>query len=327
MPPFTIRSFTVTDIPAALAIGNDGAALSPERLAEARAEYEGWPAERYYRARWVAENDDKVVVGWGEITHRPWQFHPDKYGLHVEVAPDRRRQGAGGLILERLIGELRARQALLARAFALEGDAESIGFLTHRGFREVWRELESRLDVTAFDPRTFAGAEERVARQDVTITTLADEMSRDPGVLREVYDLSSASQDDPQLDPVTPLPFEEFVAGEISGAKSLPEAWFLARSGGRLVGVSTLERVGDSVKTVESGYTGVHPQYRRRGIALALKLRTIAYARTHGYRHIQTGSNAVNAPMLHLNAALGFEPQPARITYEHRFEGRAGNLS
>ena len=67
---------------------------------------------------------------------------------------------------------------------------------------------------------------------------------------------------------------------------------------------------------LEPGFTAVHPAYRGRGIALALKLRTIAFTREHGYRYIKTGSNAVNERMLGINAALGFQPQPARITFE-----------
>ncbi|MBK8138165.1 MAG: hypothetical protein IPK52_20520 [Chloroflexi bacterium] len=37
-------------------------------------------------------------------------------------------------------------------------------------------------------------------------------------------------------------------------------------------------------ETMFNGLTGVHSAYRRRGIALALKLLTIQYAKAHGAR-------------------------------------------
>ena len=47
---------------------------------------------------------------------------------------------------------------------------------------------------------------------------------------------------------------------------------------------------------------------------MALKLRTIGYARNAGYREIRTW-NSTNRPMLAINEALGFARQPAWITF------------
>jgi mycothiol synthase len=246
----------------------------------------------------------------------PWHFHPRKYAVDVQVAPDDRGRGHGTTLLVRLLDDLRIRDALSARAVAVESDLASISFLTHRGFQEVWRNLWSRLDVTTFDPRQFAHAWPRVEAQGVTLTTLADEMDREPGVIRDVYELYTA--DDPaqiELDPVTPPSFERFLAEEIHGPGAMLDAWFLALDGARVVGMSTLERLGDGGDMVETGVTVVHPEHRRRGIAMALKLATIAYAREHGHRSIQTDSNATNEPMLAINRVLGFHSEPARITF------------
>ncbi len=60
----------------------------------------------------------------------------------------------------------------------------------------------------------------------------------------------------------------------------------------------------------------MHPDHRRRGIALALKLRAVEHARARGYRAIKTHSNAINTGMLALNTALGFRPGPAMVTFE-----------
>jgi len=223
-----------------------------------------------------------------------------------------RRQGVGGALLARTV------DALLLRAVATEDDAEAVGFLTRRGFREVWREIPSELDLAGFDGAPFAA---RAAPAGVAITTLADERARTPLVLRELYGLHTfCNLGQQELDGITPRPFEEFVAGQVGGPQAMPEAWYLARDGGGLVGMSSLERLPDAPDTLEPGYTAVHPAHRRRGIALALKLRAIEHARAHGYRSITTHSNAINAGMLALNTALGFRPGPAMVTFELRLD-------
>jgi len=317
MTTIRVRRFAESDLTACLAIGNTVDPAHPVSLSEARRDDDAWNAERYHRSRFVAEEEGGGILGWGQIAHTPWQLHPHKYRLSLEVHPEHRRRGVGGLLLEQLLEELRVRTALLVRAVATEGDAKSIDFLTRRGFREVWRELDSRLELARFDPTPFASAAERVERQGVTITTLAAEMARDRAVLTELYELYvTCNRDTEQLDPLTDPPFEEFVANEVNGPRAIVEAWFLARADHRLIALSTLERLRGSSDVLESGFTGVHPAYRGRGIAPALKLRTIAFAREHGYHYIKTGSNAVNERMLGINAALGFRSQPARITFE-----------
>jgi GNAT superfamily N-acetyltransferase len=83
--------------------------------------------------------------------------------------------------------------------------------------------------------------------------------------------------------------------------------------------VSRLSRDSGQPGTLHVGFTGVHPIYRGRGIATALKLRTLEYARREGFREIRTQNDTTNAAMLHINAALGFATEPAWIIFEKRF--------
>lgn len=71
------------------------------------------------------------------------------------------------------------------------------------------------------------------------------------------------------------------------------------------MGISTLETINDSTD-VEVGFTAVRRDYRGRGIALALKLCTIAYAGAQGLSGIRTDNDSTNLAMWHINERLGF---------------------
>ena len=93
----------------------------------------------------------------------------------------------------------------------------------------------------------------------------------------------------------------------------MPDAYFIAKDGADYVGLSYLrprEADPNCVEpfNIQQLLTGVLPRYRRRGIAIALKIKTIDYARRHSFRRILTNSS--NPAMQALNAKLGFRPGP-----------------
>lgn len=313
-----VRPYADSDLAAIVGVRNHAVPEAATTVEQAAYRDSTWDASRCTRVRVVAEAGGQVV-GWGEIAHSPWRFHPRKLYLRLYVEPTVQGQGIGGMLHDRLLDELRRRDALLARASVAESRAGAIQFFVRRGYAEVERDWPSRLDVAGFDPGPFASADERVAKQGIAVTTLADELARDPLVVRPLYELANRGDlGAPSLDPLTPIPFEEWLKGEIDDPQLLPDAYFLARDGERLVGLSSLLRLAGQPDALDTGYTCVDPDYRGRGIAMALKLRAIAYARAHGYREIRTDNHSLNRPMLRINEALGFQRRPAKITFERK---------
>jgi GNAT superfamily N-acetyltransferase len=101
----------------------------------------------------------------------------------------------------------------------------------------------------------------------------------------------------------------------VNSPGSLPEAFFIAKAGDSYVGQSNLIRSEELSDVLYTEFTGVRREHRGRGIAMALKLRAIDYAKRHGYREIRTWNSSLNAPMLGINVKLGFVKQPLWITF------------
>jgi GNAT superfamily N-acetyltransferase len=315
--PIPLRPFRDDDYPRLVEIRNRVYPDYPESLDEIRHDDATWDSQRYGRLRLVAEDVDGRMVAYGQINHMPSQFHPRKFELDVVVDPGCQRRGIGSALYDRLLEELAARNALLTRAQVQESMSASVAFLARRGFDEVQREWESRLDVAAFDFASFSGADERVTQAGISITTLAAERERDPDVLGKLYQLhATCERDVPSVDPVTDVPVELFLARAIEAPGALADAHFLARHGERYVGLSSLFRSLEDPHILYQELTGVLRDYRGQGIAMALKLATVRYARTHGYREIRTWNDTRNRPMLRINEAMGFQKQPAWIVFE-----------
>ena len=87
------------------------------------------------------------------------------------------------------------------------------------------------------------------------------------------------------------------------------------------VGMSLLYKHTALPDVLKQSFTGVLPDYRGKGIALAMKLAGIERARAMGYREIRTENDSLNAPMLRINEALGFQREAARLTFERRLAG------
>lgn len=314
-----LRPFADADYVVCVAINNRVFPDHPETEAEWRHYASTFDTSRFFRLRVVAESPNGTVLGWGQLHHMPGQFHPDKYRLNVQVDPPYHGRGIGTAIYAQLLGVARARGAVAIRTFARESMRPTVDFALRRGFVEMRRSWESRLDVGAFDAAPFASAGPRVDAQGVTLTTLAAERERDPNALGQAYDLfCDCDRDVPSVDPVTAEPFEKFVRNEVEGPNAVLDGFFLAIDQGRYLAVSSLFKTEADRGVLYQGLTGVRREARGRGLAMALKLETVAYAKANGYREIRTWNDTANQPMLRINEAMGFARQPAWIEFEQR---------
>ena len=168
------------------------------------------------------------------------------------------------------------------------------------------------VDLAAFDVDAFNGAETAVERAGLRVATYR-ELEGDPDRDRKYAELDgTVGKDMPSTETPTPMGPEQFRRQIIESPDFLPDATLFALDGDRYVGVSALFGTpGDP--TLMNGTTGVLRDYRRRGIATALKLRNARWGRENGYARIRTWNEQGNRAMLGINERFGFVKQPAWI--------------
>jgi mycothiol synthase len=315
----TIRDLQEGDYAVVAEIQSAVSPDAPRTSTEIREEITRLDRSRYVSEWFVAEERaGGRVVAFGAYRHTPWAFHPHKYRINLNVHPRYQSRGIGTRMMDQMLDALERRGAEQIMSYAREDRANAVAFLSRYGFSEYARDFEARLDVERCDLRTFGGYEERVSVRGITITTLARELEIDPHCLRAVYEVMGvldigAPREDPDLPMVMPL--SDFLAHDIHHPNALHDAFFLAKIGDFLVGMSALKRTGAQPEVLHQQLTGVLPEYRGIGIATALKLRTIAYAQRHGYREIRTWNSSRNTAMLAINTKFGFKRQPAWVAF------------
>jgi RimJ/RimL family protein N-acetyltransferase len=100
-------------------------------------------------------------------------------------------------------------------------------------------------------------------------------------------------------------------AAEIEKPSRRPELCFIALAGDEVVGYAALHVFGEEAF---HGLTATRRDWRRRGVAAALKRAEIAAAKRAGFRRPLTESEERNEPMRRLNEKLGFVPAPELST-------------
>jgi GNAT superfamily N-acetyltransferase len=278
------------------------------------AAFAGTPDTLY---RLVAVLDD-TIVGYAQLFHIPWLREPGHFWALIRVARAWQRQGIGGQLYHDAFAELRRLDALAVQIEVFESQLPLITHIERLGFHELFRSWPYRLETNDFDLSRFAASAERATGRGIMITTLAEERARGADWLPRLHDLHAAiTRDIPLPGHPHPAPglawFERYACGL---PVSMPDAYFIAVDGERYVGESCMHRREAAPRELSQKTTGVLSEYRGYGIAMALKLRTIAYAQRYGYTRIWTGVESNNPSMLAINAKLGFVQGPGVIVFE-----------
>jgi GNAT superfamily N-acetyltransferase len=276
----------------------------------------------YLRVVHQADRFPRTEAEWRE---RQRLAGPDAFRRHLVGEVDRRIVAVGSLLDNDMAAngvwgrvvvdaELRGRGHGRAMAAAVEAliaervpvpetmdvrvaddDPDSRAWAERRGFRPHNHSIRSRLDLAAFDGPEHRSAVERMEAAGVRLET--------PDDWERLYDLYAALlRDAPDgLEPPSREWFHRL-------RQEHPDALHLVAvdAAGTWVGLAIVSMAADG--GAWNDFTGVAPERRGHGIARALKVRMREELAARGCRWVETTNNALNAPMLAVNRALGYRP-------------------
>jgi mycothiol synthase len=314
---FSARPFSDSDYESWAAVGRAARPDVPVSAENLRHQEESLGSD-FEKRRFVVEfRDTGRVIAVGRLGESPFNAEHGKFWEFILVHPEYQGRGIGTWMHDRLVAEARTLGATSLRAAVQEREAIGTAFLNHRGFQERRRTWQSTLDPGRVDVSRLPDMLRALASEGIEITTLAEEGVEDPEVIRKLYELDrDTSPDVPRMDPFTPWTLEQYARLELGGPRQLPEAWFIAKHQGRYIAMSVGKHELANRETLHQSYTCTLREYRRRGIALALKLSLIEYAQEHRYRRIETENDSMNAPMWAMNERLGFRRSTIWIQME-----------
>ncbi|MFE2109396.1 GNAT family N-acetyltransferase [Kitasatospora sp. NPDC059463] len=309
MTSLTIRDFRPEDadaVAAAHRAGREHLVQTPEMFA--------WRAARqakgaHYRVL-VAELDGRVVgaVRCGVVVGTSAVGIGHANG---SVLPGHRRRGAFTALLAAAERHLAGHGVTELHSW-VDDEPGSLAFAAARGFTPgrtahfAGRDLTVPLPVA---PPLPAGVELRPASG----------FAADPYPLFEID--ADAARDEPGEVVMDAAEYDEWLAAEWNRPDLDRELTVVAVVDG--VPAAFSSATTDGADRYWSAFTACRREYRGRGLAKLAKLESLRRARAAGLRHAYTSNDAGNAPMLAINAWLGYERCASERKFIKRLDGRA----
>ena len=249
----------------------------------------------------LAFEENGRILGWAGASRAWWTADPSQGALELVVDPEQRGRGIGTALAE----EVEAFFARIGVESVRTNSADSPdarALATHRGFREI-----GSSSVSAVDPRTV---EAIPLPDDVTVVPFGELDDPEPVWqldLEVSRDIPNEDFDHVELDEWSKLFWRSPVVDD--------DASLAAYVDGELVAI-TMIRVDRPSGRGKNNLAGTRRAHRGRGIATALKSQSLVRAAALGATIVLTDNEEQNAPMLTVNAKLGYRPFARRITWE-----------
>lgn len=275
------------------------------------------PQDEYDWERTVAEWDGKPV-GYGLYVRGLWLSTPDLYVVGWLTHPEFRNRGIGSAYWDHLQSEIFPKRQISSLISHARTDAPGgRPFVENRGFQQTQKTTESVLDITTFDSRPHSQLMADIQGRGIVLTPLSELMESDPDHMAKLVELGNVrTADEPSAEGQEPLTEELFRNYYMSSDTFYPEGWFIAVDQGKYVGWCAVLPNPKRPKHVSNGITVIARDYRRIGLATAMKVHVIEHARNIlGGTQIRT-SNVSTNPMLQINQKLGYVAQYDSFEYK-----------
>ena len=312
-----LRDFRLEDIPASVDIGNRTWPDDPSTVEEEEYHEKTYPQENP-RLRLVVENAEGKFIGVGVCLRPFWMRAPGVYFMWIMLDPDWQRRGLGQALLPRLEAYGRAQGAEKLWTGCREYQAYTIRFLEKAGFHNFGLRFEAVLDLNTFDEGPFVKAIDRAKQAGFEFTNLITERAINPAADVLLYELDAETRAEVPWPggARSEMTYEQFRQRYFDAPDADPGGILIAKHQGRYAGLTNVRFRKDGM--AHTMMTGVRREYRRQGVALALKLLSFRLIKERGYRQTLTNNDTANPPILLLNERLGYQKRPADLQWEKK---------
>ena len=309
---FTVRPFESTELDyAALAeLMNQDWPNNPSTV-EFWKQNDSTRKPKYMHRRYIGEiktKNSKQIVAVGFVNNRGLLTEPGKYNIKFCIDKEFKDQGFDEPIYNQMITELADKDLVALKTEIPENHGPRVQLFQQKGFQQSkMPKRYAQLDISRFDFDHLAEYADKVAASGIKIVNVQNLKMEDANWMQKLYNLDTAIEKEfRSANEYKHMEFDAYVK-MLEDPKFLSKGQLVAIDGDDYVGISSLwpDPVDEEILYV--GTTKILLSHRRRGIATALKLKSIAFAQSYGAKAIQT-RNEVNSPMHSLNLKLGFKP-------------------
>ena len=257
--------------------------------------------------REVAETADGEVAGfcYGMVDK---QTHPGKFAVNLHVAKPFRRHGLGDRLNDSMERHLRREGAIRLYVSVAEQDEDSLNFAERRGYTRNRLSFESAITPQTFDATPYEPLRKKLESEGVSFVPFSEIEDREQGI-HDLFQVNLVAGYDVPGEDEAPWPDVESFRRTVVNAP-----WF--RGAGQILAYQdeipiALGAVGEPKKDhYYNLFTGVLREHRGRGLATALKVLGIQFAKNAGAETLLTHNDSRNAPMIAINQKLGYQNRP-----------------
>ncbi len=249
----------------------------------------------------VLVHDGRRDLAWVSVNHNG---RPDHWHAFILLSPDVATAQLGSACCEHLRQMLADVEVRSLTVELHDRQMPAMQCLPARGFELVHRDPIGLLDLRAYDPDQHAEQEQ----SSLQLQTL-ESLSGLPDWRERLY--AMRLKIDPDLvpdEPFVPQSFDMFVSRRLDSPLFNGGDWLIAIDGEQWVGLTGIASSAADKSLAQVCFTGVQRQWRKCGLARALKLRMLRVLKERGLRAVVTENNSDN-PLLTLNTRLGFVPR------------------
>ena len=288
--------------------------MSIQRMQEKDLTY---ASPKFFRRHYVAKEPGGHIVGVGLLSHTATEFHPKKFDLDIAVHKEWRDRGIGGKLYDAILLQSKRLGANTLWAEVRDTFQESAVFLLKRGFVERRRKNEYWLALAEFEADKFRNWKDNIRRIGVTVSSAKEEKLLSDDWERRLYDLNiETGYDVPRNEPYTPPSYEQALLHETRSSTFVPELCLIAKRGEEYIARTGLVMAGNVPSALVTTYTCTKKEFRKRGLAVALKAEALERARNMGFLTVTTTNDALNNFMITVNERLGFRKRSVLVRYE-----------